>query len=242
LAADKTGDPGPPADLPQTGSHAGGGVIKPHSLADHFRDKQISQALCKGLHNFPRQDKARLSKILNELDVPNNFEKLVRAGYPPCELAVRLIEPVKPAGRTGDAELRKAEKDLASALLNSLKKTRQLARDFKRTIAPLPGLEGFLKGCIREVRTFAELKRPKPLFNERNNQQFRLLERVRALTRQPHHREVAELLCAIYTAQGIPENEFPTQGSLKEIENTSNKNRASRQAKRSLSSSTRPKR
>jgi hypothetical protein len=162
------------------------------------------------------------------LDYPGgreDFDRLVRAGCDRFWLASRLAHPVALRNtREGNAETRKMALNQVKAFRASLVKTRKLARPF-HDLAGVPELEEALDWLIG---TMAERPphQPVPLFTVRQCQEFDFLNGIRKQTGRPHYREAANLLAAVYTASGIPQEEHPCEDSLEKLVRRSRSNSA----------------
>jgi hypothetical protein len=181
-----------------------------------MRFRELPETVQTWIREEGKRRKALASQISQDSEARKALDRL-KHWMPERNLIDHLSEKIELPGRPRDAELRKADKTIAQSLLGSLEKTQRLARAFAITSEPLPewGLfDGLLRVYCERVRWWTELKGAKPTFDRRNQQQLRFLEEVRKRSGKLHYREVAALLCAAYTAQGIPEDQFPTEGSL----------------------------
>jgi hypothetical protein len=155
-----------------------------------------------------------LKIILREPLAREAFEKLVGEGCDRAFLECYLIEPVEPDGPVDDAKSRKAELNLAKSLKLSLEKTQRLMGQFKQFSGePFTDLKWALEEAHQRVRPWTDRPRPVLLLTRRQNQQFRLLERIHSTTGRPHFREAASLLAAVYAVSKI--DKHPNEESLK---------------------------
>jgi hypothetical protein len=179
-----------------------------------FRD--LPKKVQLWLQQEQNRKKAVVDQIAQDPGAKKALNKLKRY-MPERELIICLSEKVESAGRAGEAELRKADKRAARAVLKKLEQARQIAWTFPSVPQHLPAFDKHLRISIAMAKGWTEVKSPKPFLNRRNRQQLRFIEDVRKRSGKPHYREVATLLCAAYSAQGIPEKQFPTENSLTQL-------------------------
>lgn len=155
------------------------------------------------------------------------FEKLVSKGCDRAFLECYLTEPVEPDDPVDDAESRKAELNLAKSLKHSLERTQKLMDQFKQFSGePFTEMKSALAEAHQRVSPWADRPRPVLLFRRRQNQQFRLLERIHSTTGRWHFSEAASLLAAVYDVSKI--NKHPNEESLTYLVNRFKKNQARR--------------
>ena len=160
--------------------------------------------------------KDRLRIILRKPLAGEALEELVSKGCDRAFLECYLTEPVEPDGPVDDAESRKAELNLAKSLKRSLEKTQRLMEQFKQFFGePFTDLKWALAEAHQRVRPWADRPRPVLLLTRRQNQQFRLLERIHSTTGRWHYREAANLLAAVYAVSKI--DKHPNEESLKYV-------------------------
>lgn len=165
-----------------------------------------------------------LKRILQQPSVPEAFDELATM----CDrawLQAYMTEPVQSAEASEDADSRKHELNLIRQLRGSLKKTQRVLEGFREMSGePLGYLDDAVGVAIEQIRPWAERLRPVALFTPRQNQQFRLLNRIWQRTHRRQFGKTATLLGAIYTARGVPEEEHPTEKSLEYLAKRFEKN------------------